>query len=143
MRAIVFLLISSWIAFGLAGVAWWTAPSRSPVAVSRALGRKRAFELLFTGDFVDAETAQSIGLVNRVVADEALADETQALAGSIAQKLPLAVRTGKRMFYEQLAMPVADAYAYAGDVMAENLMDADTGEGVQAFIEKRDPAWQE
>ena len=113
------------------------------VAVSRALGRKRAFELLFTGDFVDAETARSIGLVNRVVEDDALADAVSTLARSIATKLPLAVRTGKRMFYEQLALPVADAYRYAGDVMAENLMDADTGEGVQAFIEKRDPAWQD
>jgi enoyl-CoA hydratase/carnithine racemase len=112
------------------------------VAVTRNLSRKSAFELLFTGEFLSAERACELGLVNRVVAPEALDAEVSALARSIAEKPPEAVRAGKALFYRQLGRPTADAYADAGAVMAANLSEAGAIEGIDAFLEKRPPRWR-
>jgi enoyl-CoA hydratase/carnithine racemase len=113
------------------------------VALSRNVAPKKAFEMLTTGDFIDAGRAEEIGLVNRVVAADTLEAETAALADRIAGKLGAAVRIGKQAFYTQLAMETADAYAYTGGVMVENLALRDTDEGMQAFIEKRAPDWKQ
>jgi enoyl-CoA hydratase/carnithine racemase len=107
------------------------------VAVTRNLSRKDAFELLFTGEFVSAERAAELGLVNRVVAPDALDDAVDALATSLAAKAPEAVRLGKSLFYRQLGLPLAEAYADAGAVMADNLTDADAQAGIDAFLAKR------
>lgn len=112
------------------------------VALSRNVGRKRAMEMLFTGEFIDADQARDWGLVNRVADDEALDEAVGALTASICAKSAVAVRTGKAMFHRQLAMPLDEAYAYAGGVMARNMMAEDAGEGIDAFIEKRPPAWR-
>ena len=128
--------------FGTTGINLGLFCSTPSVAVSRAMGRKRSFELLFTGEMIDAKTAESVGLVNRVVP---LAELDAAVAG-VAKKLAAqpasAVRIGKEMFYRQLAMPLSEAYRFAGDTMAANMMEADAIEGIDAFIEKRDPSWK-
>lgn len=112
------------------------------VALSRNVGRKPAMEMLLTGDMVDADTAKAIGLVNRVVAPEALDDETAALAAQIAGKSPMTLATGKEAFYRQLELGLDDAYAYASQVMAENMTRRDAEEGIDAFIQKRPPEWR-
>ncbi len=127
--------------FGVNGVNIGLFCSTPMVALSRNVPRKQAFEMLTTGEFIDAARACEVGLVNRVVAHEALTDEAMALAGVVAAKLTAAVRIGKRAFYEQAEMRLAEAYDYAGEVMAENMLYRDTAEGVQAFIEKRKPDW--
>ncbi|TYB83488.1 enoyl-CoA hydratase [Maritimibacter fusiformis] len=127
--------------FGVNGVNIGLFCSTPMVALSRNVPRKQAFEMLTTGEFIDAARAREVGLVNRVVAHEALTDEAMALAGVVAAKLTAAVRIGKRAFYEQAEMGLAEAYDYAGEVMAENMLYRDTAEGVQAFIEKRKPDW--
>jgi enoyl-CoA hydratase/carnithine racemase len=113
------------------------------VALSRNLARKHAFELLFGGEFIDAERAAALGLVNRVVAPEALDAEVSALARALAAKPREAVSAGKALFYRQLARPLAEAYRDAGAVMAENLAEAGAVEGIDAFLEKRAPRWRD
>ena len=127
--------------FGVNGVNIGLFCSTPMVALSRNIPRKQAFEMLTTGDFIDADRAREVGLVNRVVPEQDLATETQALADQIAAKLGVAVKIGKQAFYQQLQMPVDQAYAYTGDVMVENMLHRDTEEGISAFLEKRDPAW--
>ena len=112
------------------------------VALSRAVARKPAMEMLLTGEMISAETAQSLGLVNRVVAPEALDAEVAALAREIAGKSPLTLAIGKEAFYRQVEMGLEDAYAYASRVMTENMMKRDAEEGIDAFIEKRKPEWR-
>jgi len=111
------------------------------VALSRNVARKHAMEMLLTGDMMDATTARDMGLVNRVVTPDALTRSTMALARQIAEKSPLTLATGKEAFYRQLEMPLAEAYAYASRVMAENMMARDAEEGIDAFLEKRAPTW--
>jgi enoyl-CoA hydratase/carnithine racemase len=113
------------------------------VALSRNVPRKAAFEMLTTGEFIDAARARELGLVNRVVPAAELSAATLALAQVVAGKLTAAVKIGKRAFYEQASMSLADAYSYTARVMAENMMLADTAEGIQAFIDKRHPEWRE
>ncbi|HBZ43336.1 MAG TPA: enoyl-CoA hydratase [Maritimibacter sp.] len=127
--------------FGVNGVNIGLFCSTPMVALSRNVPRKQAFEMLTTGEFIDATRARDIGLVNRVVAPDALGDETRSLAKTVASKLASAVRIGKEAFYEQVQMPLDAAYDYTGQVMAANMMNADTSEGIQAFIEKRPPSW--
>jgi enoyl-CoA hydratase/carnithine racemase len=127
--------------FGVNGVNIGLFCATPMVALSRNIPRKQAFEMLTTGAFIDATRAEALGLINRAVAPDALVHETQALAEVIAAKLGSAVKIGKRAFYEQLQMPVAEAYAFTGDVMVQNMLDADTTEGIAAFIDKRDPTW--
>ena len=112
------------------------------VAVSRALGRKRALEMLLTGDSIDAPTAAEWGLVNRVVPQAELRAATMALAERIGQASAFTVKTGKQAFYRQADLPQADAYAFTQQVMTENALAADAQEGICAFLEKRQPHWQ-
>lgn len=112
------------------------------VAVSRALGRKRALEILLTGDSIDAPTAAEWGLVNRVVPQSELRAATLALAERIGQASAFTLKTGKQAFYRQADLPQAEAYAYTQQVMTENALAADAQEGICAFLEKREPHWQ-
>ncbi len=112
------------------------------VALSRAVGRKAAMEMLLTGETIDADQAERIGLVNRAVAPEALDAAVAELAGRIAGKSPLTVAIGKEAFYRQVELPVADAYDYASEVMTRNMLAHDAQEGIDAFLEKRRPVWR-
>jgi len=111
------------------------------VALSRAVGRKPALEMLLTGDLVSAEHARAIGLINRVVPPGELDDATRALARQIAGKLGVAVAIGKEAFYRQAELGLDAAYAYTAEVMTRNMLARDTEEGIDAFIEKRPPKW--
>jgi enoyl-CoA hydratase/carnithine racemase len=111
------------------------------VALSRNIGRNAAMEMLLTGEPIDGEHAMRIGLINRVVAPDALENETMALASKIAAKPRATVKTGKEAFYRQLEMPLSEAYAYASKVMTENMLEAEACEGIGAFLEKREPKW--
>jgi enoyl-CoA hydratase/carnithine racemase len=111
------------------------------VALSRAVGRKAAMEMLLTGDLIDAARAREIGLINRVVPEAELDAATAALAGQIAAKSPLTLAIGKEAFYRQAEMDLAGAYAYAAEVMTRNMMARDAAEGIDAFIAKRAPVW--
>lgn len=113
------------------------------VALSRNVPRKQAMEMLLTGEPISATTAQSIGLVNRVVAAGTERDAAIALAQQVALKSAYTVKLGKEAFYRQAEMSLADAYRYAAEVMTENMMARDAEEGIGAFIEKRDPKWQD
>src|SRR5437588_8121175 len=113
------------------------------VALSRAIGRKPAMEMLLTGDLVDAVTAKAIGLVNRVVPRAELSAATTALARQIAAKSALTVAIGKEAFYRQAELGLADAYSYAAQVMTRNMLAADAAEGIDAFLDKRPPLWQD
>ena len=115
--------------------------STPAVAVSRNLSRKKAFEMLITGEFIDAQTAMQQGLINRVAPTEQLDDTLQNLVDAIVSKSPVAVTTGKQMFYRQLDMSLPDAYDFAREVMVENMMAEDVAEGIDAFIEKRPAVW--
>ncbi|MDE0793630.1 MAG: enoyl-CoA hydratase [SAR324 cluster bacterium] len=116
--------------------------STPAVPVSRNISRKRAMELLLTGEFIEADTALNWGLLNRVAPLEKLDEETQKLADAILSKSSVAVFTGKKMFYKQLEHKMEDAYAYAGEIMACNMMAEDVTEGVDAFINKRQAVWK-
>lgn len=116
--------------------------STPAVAVSRNLSPKQAFEMLITGEFIDAETAAAQGLINRVAEPEQLDNELQALIEAIISKSPVATATGKQMFYNQLGMSLPDAYDYASQVMVDNMMADDVAEGIDAFVEKRQAVWQ-
>jgi len=129
--------------FGVNGVNIGLFCSTPMVALSRNVPRKKAFEMLSTGQFIQAEKAEAIGLINKVVPHEELEDATSELAEMVAGKLSAAVKIGKQAFYEQIQMPLSDAYSYTGDVMVENMLYRDTEEGIAAFLEKRPPNWQQ
>ena len=112
------------------------------VALSRAVGQKKSMEMLLTGDFISAEEALSVGLVNRVVPADQLGAKTRSLADKIAEASPLVVGVGKQAFYRQLEMPTQQAYAYTKEVMSFNATFADAQEGMSAFLEKRQPEWK-
>jgi enoyl-CoA hydratase/carnithine racemase len=127
--------------FGVNGVNIGLFCSTPMVALTRNIPTKMAFEMLTTGRFLLASEAQHQGLINRTAPAEELGEDTRALAQSIAQKLPAAVRIGKAAFYAQSHMTTAQAYAFTGDVMVENMgLDA-TAEGIDAFLTKRLPDW--
>lgn len=113
------------------------------VALTRNVSPKHAMEMLLTGEAVGSERAAQIGLVNRVVAPGRERAEAIKLARDIAGKSSLTVKTGKAAFYRQLEMPLADAYEYVSEVMTENMLARDAEEGINAFIEKRHPKWQD
>jgi enoyl-CoA hydratase/carnithine racemase len=113
------------------------------VALSRNVSRKQAMEMLLTGEPISAETAQHIGLINRVVPAGTERDAAIALAQKVALKSAHTIKLGKAAFYRQAEMSVADAYRYAAEVMTENMMARDAEEGFCAFIEKREPRWQD
>ena len=113
------------------------------VALTRAVGRKAAMEMLLTGKLIDAETARAIGLVNRVVPREELRDAAESLAREIAGKSALTVAIGKEAFYRQAELDLAAAYRYAAEVMTTNMLAHDAGEGIDAFLAKRKPVWHD
>src|SRR6202051_4265098 len=113
------------------------------VALSRNVSRKAAMEMLLTGDLISAEDAVRIGLVNRIVTPGSEHAEALKLAEKIAAKSTLTVKIGKAAFYRQAEMPLAEAYKYAAEVMVENMLARDAEEGIDAFIQKREPKWQD
>ena len=113
------------------------------VALSRNVSRKHAMEMLLTGEMMDAQTAERFGLINRAVPEDQLDAEVYDLANKIASKSSKTLAIGKQAFYDQIDMKLADAYAYAGEVMVHNMLTADAEEGIGAFIEKREPQWQD
>jgi enoyl-CoA hydratase/carnithine racemase len=129
--------------FGVNGVNIGLFCSTPMVALSRNVPNKIAFEMLTTGQFIAAERAAEVGLINIVTAPEMLEAETLALAQTIAAKLGAVVKIGKRTFYDQINMSVADAYRHTGAVMVENMLWRDTNEGINAFLEKRAPDWND
>ncbi len=112
------------------------------VPLSRNVLRKHAMEMLLTGKFISADDAAKLGLVNHVVDPDVLDDQVLTLARAIATRSPVAVRTGKQMFYRQIDQELETAYEYACEVMATNMMAEDAGEGIDAFLQKRDPKWR-
>ena len=128
--------------FAVSGINVGLFCSTPAVGLARNLGRKAALEMLLTGEFIDAMEAKAKGLVNRVVPADALDAEIERLAQSIIAKSAIAVRIGKGMFYQQLEMGLVEAYEYAGEVMACNMMSDDAGEGIDAFMQKRKPAYK-
>lgn len=128
--------------FAVSGVNYGLFCATPSVGLSRNIPRKHAMEMLLTGEFIDAETARDRGLVNRVVAPDALNEAVAALTASILAKPAVAVAMGKQLFYRQLEMGVEAAYQLAGQTMACNMMDEAALEGVQAFIDKRTPSWK-
>ena len=113
------------------------------VAISRNVGRKHAMEMLLTGEAISADKALEFGLVNKVVAPDALLEAAHEMADLIASKPISTVKIGKEAFYRQLEMPLSDAYDYAAHTMVENMLNRDAEEGIGAFLEKRDPKWEE
>lgn len=111
------------------------------VALSRNVSNKHAMEMLLTGEMVSAERAEHIGLVNQVVSDEELEQATQQLAEKIAAKSSQTLAVGKGAFYRQRELGLPEAYAYASEVMVQNMLDDDAVEGIGAFVEKRAPNW--
>jgi enoyl-CoA hydratase/carnithine racemase len=129
--------------FGVNGVNIGLFCSTPMVALTRNIAAKHAFEMLVTGRFADAEEAQRMGLVNKVVPGETLEAATLELAETVAGKLGPAVKIGKEAFYAQARLGTAEAYACAGEVMVENMLWRDTNEGISAFLEKRSPDWSQ
>jgi enoyl-CoA hydratase/carnithine racemase len=127
--------------FGVNGVNIGLFCSTPMVALTRAIPRKAAFEMLTTGRLIPADEARTLGLVNRVVPADSLTAETMALADTIAAKLGRALRIGKPAFYAQAEMTTAEAYAHTGAVMTENMADRHTAEGIAAFLDRRPPDW--
>ena len=113
------------------------------VALSRNVAGKHAMEMLLTGEMISADEAARIGLVNQVVAPGSEREAALKLAAKITAKSALTVKIGKEAFYRQLEMPLAEAYEYASAVMVENMLTRDAEEGISAFIEKREPKWQD
>jgi len=129
--------------FGVNGVNIGLFCSTPMVALSRNIPRKQAFQMLTTGQFITADKAETLGLINQSVPLDQLDQTTYALAETVAAKLAVAVKIGKQAFYQQIQMPLDQAYAYTGNVMVENALYRDTDEGIKAFIEKRDPDWRQ
>ncbi len=128
--------------FGVPGIKAGLFCTTPGVAVARNLPRKRALELLFTGDPIDAATAERWGLVNRVVPLAELDAEVDRLARRIAAHSPAVVAHGKRLFYRQVEEPLEAAYATASDGMVRNMAMEDAAEGIDAFLARRPPAWR-
>ncbi|HMM76768.1 MAG TPA: enoyl-CoA hydratase [Gammaproteobacteria bacterium] len=129
--------------FATSGINYGLFCATPAVALSRTVARKHALEMLYTGDFVDADTAAQIGLVNRAVDDAALDAEVESLARKIAAKSGYAIKLGKRSFYAQVNQPLDAAYRCAAADLVRNLLAADGIEGVDAFFEKREPRFRQ
>jgi enoyl-CoA hydratase/carnithine racemase len=129
--------------FAVSGVNVGLFCATPSVALSRNVGRKTAFEMLVTGEFIDAAQAAERGLINRCVAAEHLDAEIERLAAAIMAKPASVIAAGKALFYRQLELAIAPAYQIAGEAMACNMMDDVAQEGVAAFIDKRAPRWGE
>jgi enoyl-CoA hydratase/carnithine racemase len=129
--------------FATSGINFGLFCATPGVPVSRNVSRKRAFEMLMTGEFIDAPTALNWGLINRVAAPDALDAETLALAQTLLAKPRAVVAAGKRLFYDQLERTTDVAYAMASDAITCNMLGPDAQEGVTAFVEKRKPRWND
>jgi enoyl-CoA hydratase/carnithine racemase len=129
--------------FATSGINFGLFCATPGVAVSRNLSRKRAFEMLFTGEFIDAPTALAWGLVNRVAPADDLEVATLTLVRSITAKPGAVVAAGKRVFYEQLDLPLAEAYGRATIAITQNMLGPDARAGIGAFVEKRKPRWHD
>ncbi len=129
--------------FAVSGINVGLFCSTPSVPLVRNVPRKQALEMLLTGDFIDARTAQARGLVNRVAPAAQLDAEVRKLASAIIGKSAVAVTTGKRMFYRQIEMGIGAAYNFAAETMACNMMAEDVGEGIDAFAQKRAPVWKD
>ncbi|MBL4808408.1 MAG: enoyl-CoA hydratase [Rhodobacteraceae bacterium] len=129
--------------FGVNGVNIGLFCSTPMVALTRNIPRKQAFEMLTTGEFIDADRALTLGLINRVADIDDLETTTQELAARVAGQLGVAVKIGKEAFYQQADMTLEDAYAYTGAVMADNMLFRDTQNGIAAFLDKRKPEWDQ
>jgi enoyl-CoA hydratase/carnithine racemase len=127
--------------FGVNGIDVGLFCATPAVALTRSVGRKRAMEMLLTGEMIDAATALDFGLVNRVVPSEALTETVNGIAQIIAAKSPLAVKLGKQAVRAQAGLDLADAYERTSRVMVENMLAADAEEGITAFFDKRQPNW--
>jgi enoyl-CoA hydratase/carnithine racemase len=132
---------SSTARFAVSGINYGLFCSTPSVALSRNVGRKKAMEMLLTGDFIDAAQAEREGLINLSVAPEQLEQAVAQLCQKIVAKPPASVRLGKALFYQQLELGIAAAYQLAGQTMACNMMDEAAQEGFQAFLDKRAPEW--
>ena len=111
------------------------------VALSRVVKNKHSMEMLLTGDFIDADKAKSIGLINNYFSEDELFNKTREMAIKIKSKSSQTVKIGKKAFYNQTEMTISDAYKYASKIMIENMMNQDSEEGIAAFLEKRTPNW--
>ena len=129
--------------FGVNGVNIGLFCSTPMVALTRAVGRKKAFEMLVTGQFIEAKEAKEIGLINKVSKIGKLEETVEELALQIASKLGDAVKIGKDAFYKQAEMSINDAYSYTGAVMAENMMFEQTKKGINLFLDKKIPEWDQ
>ena len=129
--------------FGVNGVNIGLFCSTPMVALTRAVGRKKAFEMLVTGQFIEAKEAKEIGLINKVSKIGKLEETADELALQIASKLGDAVKIGKEAFYKQAEMSINDAYSYTGAVMAENMMFEQTKKGINLFLDKKIPEWDQ
>ena len=112
------------------------------VALSRVAKNKHSMEMLLTGDFINADMAKSIGLINNYFNENEIVDATREMAVKIANKSSQTLKIGKKAFYNQTEMKISDAYKYASEIMIENMMNKDSEEGINAFIEKRKPKWK-
>jgi enoyl-CoA hydratase/carnithine racemase len=128
--------------FAVSGINVGLFCSTPSVGLARNVGRKQAMEMLLTGDFIDAQAALDRGLVNRVVPEDKLDAEVKKLTDAIVSKSPVAIKSGKQMFYRQLELGLTDAYELANEVIACDMMTEDAQEGIDAFIEKRPPEWR-
>lgn len=135
-------IASSDCKFGVSGINLGLFCSTPSVALSRNLSRKRAFQMLMTGEFITASQAVEWGLLNHSVEPDSLNRAVSELCDQICTKSQLAVSTGKSLFYNQLELPLAEAYDLAGAAMACNMMSDDVKEGIDAFFEKRQPQWK-
>lgn len=129
--------------FAVSGINVGLFCSTPAVALSRNVPAKRAFDMLVSGSFIDADTALEWGLLSAVAADSGLDNAITEKVEQILSKSPAAVRFGKAMFHPQRQMPLAEAYEFAGNVMADNMMDPDVAEGIDAFLGKRKPVWKQ
>ena len=111
------------------------------VALSRVVNNKHSMEMLLTGDLINADKAKSIGLINNFFNEDKLVNKTREMAVRIANKSSLTLRIGKKAFYNQTEMKISDAYKYASEIMIKNMMNQDSEEGIEAFLEKREPNW--
>jgi enoyl-CoA hydratase/carnithine racemase len=111
------------------------------VALSRVVNNKHSMEMLLTGDLINADKAKSIGLINNFFNEDKLVNKTREMAVRIANKSSLTLRIGKKAFYNQTELKISDAYKYASEIMIKNMMNQDSEEGIEAFLEKREPNW--